>query len=83
MTNVILDISSVIIFLAVGVFCLFRARQLQNYALRYYERNPEEAKWFKFPGYVKSPIYVTVTRIIGGMTIVMGLFLAAVLIWFR
>ena len=81
--ELILNISSIIVFFGVGVFCLFRAKQLQNYAVRYYERNPDDAKWVPFLSYVKSATYVTVTRVVGLTTICVALLLAAVLVWFH
>ena len=83
MKNSIAAIATIIVFFVVGVFCLFRAREMQNYAVQYYKRNPDEARWVPFLRYIKSPTYVTVTRIGGILTIGVALLLVFVLLWVR
>jgi hypothetical protein len=83
MKNFIAAITTIIIFFAVGIFCIFRAREMQNYTVRYYERYPDEARWVPFLRYIKSPTYVAATRIVGLLTIGVALLLAFVLVWAR
>jgi hypothetical protein len=76
MKNIILPILTGVIFLIIGILCLLRARQIQKWALRYYEHNPNEGKWNPFLGYMKSDAYVLVTRVVGIMALTLVIFLA-------
>ena len=55
------------IFLVIGMLCLFRTREIQNWGLRSYTKSKDVPSFNPFLGYMKSEAYIVVTRIIGIM----------------
>jgi hypothetical protein len=67
---------TIAIFLAAGIWCLVGARRLQKRAIEVGETmrvNP-------FRSYIKSPIYVKVTQVIGAASIIVALLLLVLMI---
>lgn len=54
-----------IIFLAIGIACLFWPEKIQQYGLSYYARHQGAAKFIPFLDWMKTDMYVLSLRIIG------------------
>ena len=72
--NFIYDALTVLVPVAIGVWCITQARRIQRWAIKVRER--ENVKLFD--NYVKSDTYLVVTRTIGVVCIVIGLLLLCV-----
>lgn len=58
-----------LIFLAVGIICLFRPKKIQQYALDYYSKHRAFKKIIPFTGWLKTSSYILTLRMIGLMGI--------------
>lgn len=65
MKGMIPAIATGIIFLVVGIACLWRMKEIQKWGIEYYDRNKGLARFNPFLGYMRSNAYIVVTRIIG------------------
>jgi hypothetical protein len=66
-----------IIFLLIGIMCLFWPEKIQEFGLCYYARHKMISKFNPFLGWMKTPGYITVLRILGAVAI--GGFVLAIL----
>jgi hypothetical protein len=71
MNHVLPVLLSIAIFLAAGIWCLTKAKSIQNRAIK----ASENLNVRLFRGYINSRTYVVVTRIIGIVCLVVALFL--------
>ena len=76
MLSIIGKIFTIAIFLAAGAWCLTQARSIQRRAIA----AGQKLRFNPFRSYIEGRAYVPVTRIIGAMSILIGLFLAYVMI---
>ena len=67
---------SVVVFCAVGLWCLFGAKRMQRGAIE----ASEDLKINPFRGYIRSSKYLTVTRLIGISAILVAVFLGVIII---
>ncbi len=72
----VLPWTTIAIFLAAGIWCLVGARRMQKRAIEV----GETMKINLFRSYVKSPTYVTFTRVMGAASIIVALLLLVLMI---
>jgi len=70
------QMTSVAVFLAVGLWCLFGAKGMQRRAIQ----ASEDLKTNPFRAYIRSSRYLTFTRLIGISAILVAFFLTVVII---
>jgi hypothetical protein len=70
---------SVVIFFAVGLWCVLGARRMQGAAIR----ASQDLKVNPFRSYIKSPTYVIVMRIGGVSAMIIALLLVLVFIFVK
>ena len=63
------------LFLSIGVFGLLRAKTIQQFGLNYYTRNQDALLCHWLVRYMATKKYLTVTRIIGLIASVVGVWL--------
>ena len=54
-----------IIFLVIGIICLFYSKKVQKYALDFYDRHKTAEALNPFLDWMKTPSYILSLRIIG------------------
>lgn len=67
----ILSIATILIFFAVGLYCLFGAKRMQRRAIE--AGDARNVRLFR--GYIRSKSYVVVARIAGFVCVGIGVFL--------
>jgi len=61
------------VFVAIGCLCLLRPEWIQRRALDSYDSLP---RWWPFQGYVRSALYLPVTRVAGAIAVAIGVLIA-------
>jgi hypothetical protein len=61
-------------FIIIGVACTFFARRIQRYCIRSCERWPPIFKWYPPQKYIRTRYYVWELRVIGLISLSVGLY---------